>query len=144
MFITTHKALAVHAESIEPQDVSFLGVHPDAVTSYFDRIEVEDNAAKIICFLKYKGSWAPFELAEFIQYCTRDRGWTMPPAHGKGIFYGLVDPALDDPSSGFRKHGFLQLRADGRIGVTDEFILRCSGMQSATIDALPREPKEAA
>lgn len=138
-FITTYEALASKAERIEPKDVSFLGVHPDAVTSYFDRVEVENNAAKIICFLKLQGSWAPFELAEFIRYCTRDRGWMVPPAHGKGMFYGLIDPSLDETASGYRKHGYLQLMGDGRIGVTDEFILRCSGAHPAIIDALPRE-----
>lgn len=138
-FITTYEALAVKAERIEPKDVSFLGVHPDAVTSYFDRAEVENNAAKIIGFLKVQGSWAPFELGAFIQFCTRDRGWTMPPAHGKGIFYGLIDPSLEGVDSGYRKHSYLQLMGDGRIGVTDEFILRCSGVLPATIDALPRE-----
>lgn len=138
-FITTYEALAVRAEHIEPKDVSFLGVDPDAVASYFDRVEVEENAGKVVRFLQLQTSWAPFELGEFLRYCTRDRGWVIPPAHGKGIFYGLIDPSLEEASSGFRKRAYLQLMGDGRIGVTDEFILRCSGVLPAIIDALPRE-----
>lgn len=142
-FITTHEALAQRAERIEPKDISFIGVHPEAVTSYFDRIEVEDNAAKLICFFKVQGSWTPFEMADFVRYCTLERDWMMPPCHGKGIFYGLVDPRLEGPESGHRKAALVQLWSDGRIAVTDEFILRCSGIKPATIDAIPREQQAA-
>lgn len=137
-FITTHEALACKAEHIEPKDVPFCGVHPDAVVSYFDEVEVEDNAAKLVSFFKSQGSWAPFEPAAFLQFCARDRGWQMPPAHGKGMFYGLVKRNEEDDSP-FPKPNFLQLMEDGRIGVTDEFILRCKGTERAAIDAFQHE-----
>ncbi|MEK7510687.1 MAG: hypothetical protein AAB582_00410 [Patescibacteria group bacterium] len=126
-FIKTHERLSAFAEVIKPRHIA-VPFHA------FGKAEIDENAGHLVSFFQEQDAWVPFEMSAFKEFCTRFR------PNGSPIFYGLVGDGFDegDPTIHYDPH-LIRLLDDGRLIVTDRFILRCSGMSSDRISGLTRE-----
>ncbi|MBU6321107.1 MAG: hypothetical protein KGI78_01255 [Patescibacteria group bacterium] len=115
-FKVTNAEFAAIADAIRPQDIVA------RVAGGFGKAEVESTADNLVRFFRERGSWGEFAVVELEDFSART-GWK--DLFETGLFFGLSDDWSDFAGD---YHGdFVRLRANGRLMVTDEFILRCAG-----------------